>query len=396
MRREPASSALARFTVIDLTRARAGPVCARQLGDWGADVIKVELPPGGDAVAQDFASRHDPDFQNLHRNKRSITLNLKDPDGLEVLMKLAANSDVLVENYRPNVKERLGFGYEALKAVNPKIVLTSISGFGQTGPYADRPGLDQIAQGMGGMMSVTGLPGQGPVRAGIAVSDMAAGMLGAIGTLTALLEREVSGEGQWVQTSLLEAQLFMLDFQAARYLMRGEVPGQAGNDHPTAVPMGTYRTADGHINIAAMPMAWGKFCTVMGLDHLTDDPDFSSPTARLSRRAEVTRIVEDVTTTRNSDHWIGLLNDAGIPCGPIYGIDEAFADEQVQHLEIAEEVQSETLGQISLLGQAITMNRTPNQTTAATPELGADTDSVLESLGYSADQIADLRARNVL
>ncbi len=396
MRREPASSALSRFTVIDLTRARAGPVCARQLGDWGADVIKVELPAGGDDVPQDFASRYDPDFQNLHRNKRSMTLNLKDPDGLDILLKMAAQADVLVENYRPDVKERLGFGYETLKAINPRLVLTSISGFGQTGPYADRPGLDQIAQGMGGMMSVTGLPGQGPVRAGIAVADMAGGLLGAIGTLTALLEREVSGEGQWVQTSLLEAQLFMLDFQAARYLMRGDVPGQAGNDHPTAVPMGTYRTADGHINIAAMPMAWSRFCAAMGLNDLADDPAFSTPQERLKRRAEVTRIVEDVTTTRDSDHWIALLNEAGIPCGPIYGIDEAFADEQVQHLGIAEAVESPSLGPISLLAQAISMNRTPSHIASATPELGADTDDVLSKLGFSADEIAELRRRNVL
>ena len=268
-----ASDALARFTVIDLTRARSGPTCARQLADWGADVIKVEMPVDADNPPQDFANRNDPDFQNLHRNKRSITLNLKSPDGLAVLHKLVERADVLIENYRPDVKDRLGFSYDDLKKINPRLVYTSISGFGQDGPYRERPGLDQVAQGMGGLMSVTGAPGDGPMRVGIAIADSTSGLLGAYGTLVALLERDASGEGQWVQTSLLEAQIFMLDFQAARWLINRDLPGQEGNHHPTAAPMGCFKCRNGYINVAPMPGAWGKFCQAMGLDHLIDDPD---------------------------------------------------------------------------------------------------------------------------
>lgn len=388
----PASNALSRFTVVDLTRARSGPSCARQLADWGANVIKVEMPVSPESPPPDFASRHDPDFQNLHRNKRSITLDLKSADGLEVLHRLVARADVLVENYRPDVKDRLGFGYEALREINPGLVYTSISGFGQDGPYRSRPGLDQIAQGMGGLMSVTGEPGRGPMRVGVAISDVAAGLLGALGTLTALLEREVSGEGQWVQTSLLEAQIFMLDFQAARWLMAGDVPGQVGNDHPTAVPMGCFASKDGHVNIAPMPVHWPKFCRAVGLDGLIDHPDFATPPTRFENRAKVNEAVEERTVLKTSAEWIEILNRAGIPCGPIYSIDETFADPQVRHLGIAQSVDSKALGPITLNGQPITLSRTPNKIVSAAPELGENTDEVLGWLGYSAGEIAGLRS----
>jgi formyl-CoA transferase len=390
-----ASSALSRFTVIDLTRARAGPTCARQLADWGADVIKVEMPPAA-GEPQDFANRHDPDFQNLHRNKRSMTLNLKTEEGVAVLKRLAATADVLVENYRPDVKERLGIGYETLRQVNPRLVYTSISGFGQDGPYAGRPGLDQIAQGMGGLMSITGEPGRGPMRVGIAISDVASGILAASGTLTALLEREVSGEGQWVTTSLLESQIFMLDFQAARWLLRQDVPGQVGNDHPTAVPMGCFRTSDGHVNVAPMPGAWGRFCKVLGLDHLIEDENFRSPGRRVRNRDKVNKLVEAVTVTRTSAEWIDLLNRAGIPCGPIYSVDQTFEDAQVRHLGIAQTVTSPSLGEQSLIGQAFHLSRTDSRIANATPELGEHTDDVLAGIGYSADEIAGLRSRNIV
>ena len=240
---------LSRFKVIDLTRVRAGPTAVRQLADWGAEVIKIEAPPvPGEGLG---GPRHGPDFQNLHRNKRSLTLDLKAPEGIEIFRKLVRDADVVVENYRPDVKTRLGIDYEALKAINPRLVYASISGFGQSGPYRDRPGFDQIAQGMGGLMSITGLPGQGPVRVGIPVADLSAGIFCAMGILVALLEREVSGQGQWVESSLLAAQIAMLDFQAARWLIAREVPEQAGNDHPTSIPTGVFRTRDGHINIAS-------------------------------------------------------------------------------------------------------------------------------------------------
>ncbi len=390
-----ASSALARFTVIDLTRARAGPTCARQLADWGADVIKVEMPPSaGDPP--DFANRSDPDFQNLHRNKRSLTLNLKTDEGVAILKRLAATADVLVENYRPDVKARLGIDYETMRQVNPRLVYTSISGFGQDGPYAGRPGLDQIAQGMGGLMSITGEPGRGPMRVGIAIADVASGLLAASGTLTALLEREVSGEGQWVTTSLLESQIFMLDFQAARWLIRQDVPGQVGNDHPTAVPMGCFRTADGHVNIAPMPGAWGKFCKAVGLDALAEDEEFRSPGRRVRNRDRVNAAVEAVTVTRTSAEWIDILNEAGIPCGPIYTVDETFEDPQVRHLGIAQPVESEALGTLNLIGQAVHLSRTDSRLASATPDCGQHTDEVLGALGYSAADIAGLRARCII
>ncbi len=390
-----ASAALARFTVIDLTRARAGPTCARQLADWGADVIKVEMPASA-GEPQDFANRHDPDFQNLHRNKRSLTLNLKTAEGVAVLKRLAETADVLVENYRPDVKTRLGIDYETMRRVNPRLVYTSISGFGQDGPYADRPGLDQIAQGMGGLMSITGEPGRGPMRVGIAIADMTSGILAASGTLTALLEREVSGEGQWVTTSLLESQIFMLDFQAARFLQKHDVPGQVGNDHPTAVPMGCFRTADGHVNIAPMPGAWGKFCKVLGLDDLAEDEAFRSPGRRVRNRDRVNALITAVTVTRTSAEWIALLNQAGIPCGPIYAIDETFEDEQVRHLGIAQTVASPALGEQTLLGQAVHLSRTDSRLAAPTPELGEHTDDILAGIGYTRADIAGLRERQII
>src|SRR5690348_749317 len=252
---------LARFKVIDLSRVRAGPTAVRQLADWSADVIKVESPEGDAGMG---GERHGPDFQNLHRNKRSMTLNLKSSEGVRILKQLARDADVLVENYRPEVKFRLGIDYASLELINPRLIYASISGFGQDGPYRDRPGFDQIAQGMGGLMSITGLPGQGPVRVGIPVADLTAGIFCAMGILVALLEREESGEGQWVQSSLLGAQIAMLDFQAARWLMAHEVPEQAGNDHPTTIPTGVFKTRDGHINIAsAGDEIFGRLCRAL-------------------------------------------------------------------------------------------------------------------------------------
>jgi crotonobetainyl-CoA:carnitine CoA-transferase CaiB-like acyl-CoA transferase len=254
-----ASKALARFTVLDLTRVRAGPTCVRQLADWGANVIKIESPPG--IEDQMGGPREGPDFQNLHRNKRSMTLNLKAPEGLAAFKRMVKKADVVVENFRPNVKKRLGIDYKTLAKINPRLIYASISGFGQNGPYANRPGFDQIAQGMGGLMSITGLPGQGPVRAGIPIADLTAGMFAALGILVALLEREKSKKGQHIETSLLQAQIFMLDFQGARYLVKGEVAKQAGNNHPTSIPTGVFKTKDGYINIAtAGQKTWQRFC----------------------------------------------------------------------------------------------------------------------------------------
>ena len=383
---------------LDLTRARAGPTCARQLADWGADVIKIELPPepgGGDGIT---GERHGFDFQNLHRNKRSLTLNLKAEAGRDIFLRLAKDVDVVVENYRPGVKHRLGIAYEVVREVNPRIVYGSISGFGQEGPYRDRPGVDQIAQGLGGLMSITGLPGQGPVRVGIPIADLTAGMLLAQGILLALFERERSGEGQWVHTSLLEAQIQMLDFQAARWLIAEEVAPQAGNDHPTSIPTGVFPTADGHINIAASGgILWERLCHALGLTELLDDPDYATGGLRSDNRASLNARIAAVTPSRTSAEWISVLNEAGVPCGPINTIDQTFADPQVQALGIARPLAHPLLGDLHVVGQAINLARTPQPPShRPTPELGEHSDEILRDLGMDAEAIRGLRDNGVI
>jgi crotonobetainyl-CoA:carnitine CoA-transferase CaiB-like acyl-CoA transferase len=393
----PASQALASYTVLDLTRVRAGPTCVRQLADWGANVIKVEMPERGSDADALGGPRAGSDFQNLHRNKRSLTLNLKAPEGREILLSLVERADVLVENYRPDVKRRLRIAYEDLRAVNPRIILASISGFGQDGPYSQRPGFDQIAQGMGGLMSITGLPGQGPVRVGIPVADLCAGLLAAQGILIALLEREVSGEGQWVQSSLLQAQVFMLDFQATRWLVDREVPGQAGNDHPTSIPTGVFPTADGHINIAVAGQAiWHRFCRAIGHEELIENQAYASAAGRSSNRAALNAELAAITRRQPSAHWIELLNRAGVPCGPINSIDQVFADPQVRHLGLAQPVHSHERGDTELVGQPILMSRTPSRIRTPPPLMGEHTEEILGELGYDRAQIEALRAAEVL
>lgn len=390
----PSPGPLARFKVLDLSRVRAGPTAVRQLADWGADVIKIEAPEGDAGLG---GERHGPDFQNIHRNKRSLTLNLKAPEGLDILNRLVARADVLVENYRPDVKYRLRIDYESMRAVNPRLVYASISGFGQDGPYRQRPGFDQIAQGMGGLMSITGLPGQGPVRAGIPIADLTAGIFCAMGVLIALLERETSGEGQWVQSNLLAAQIAMLDFQAARWLIGHEVPPQAGNDHPTSIPTGVFATADGHINIAAAgDEIYRRLCKALEAPELATDPDFANGAARSRNRRRLNEAIGALTRNRPSAEWIERLNAAGVPCGPIYKINEVFADRQVQHLNITRHVMHPRLGDVEVVGQAVDLSRTSWSIRSPTPEAGEHTDAVLRELGYENDAIAALRARKVV
>jgi crotonobetainyl-CoA:carnitine CoA-transferase CaiB-like acyl-CoA transferase len=388
------SAALRRFTVLDLTRVRAGPTAVRQLADWGANVIKVELPASADQGEALGGPRDGPDFMNLHRNKRSLALDLKSAAGLAVFKRLVARADVVVENFRPDVKDRLGIAYSDLRAINPRLVYGSISGFGQDGPYAKRPGFDQIAQGMGGIMSVTGLPGQGPVRAGIPIADLSAGLFCAMGILTALLEREVSGEGQWVQTSLLQAQAFMLDFQAARYLVKGEVPGQAGNNHPTSIPTGAFRTADGYINIATTGGAiWERCAKALGAEHLLARPEYGTRDLRLKNRDALNAELEEILSKRDTADWVDTLNAAGVPCGPIYDIGQMFADPQVKHLGIAGKVADADL---TLMAQPVTLSRTPSHLDRRPPERGEDSEEVLEEFGFSSDEIAGLRAAGTI
>lgn len=387
---------LSRIKVLDLTRARAGPTCVRQLVDWGAQALKVEMPGGrsGDGMG---GNRNGFDFQNLHRNKQSITLNLKHPEAIAMFKRLAQDADVVVENYRPDVKKRLGIDYETLRAINPRIIYGSISGFGQTGPYSNRPGVDQIAQGMGGLMSITGLPGQGPVRVGIPIADLCSGIFLAQGILVALFEREQTGEGKWVHTSLLEAMLSMLDFQASRWLMSGQVAPQAGNNHPTGIPTGVFETQDGHINIAASgDDLYKRFCHAIQRPDLLTDPRFATSRARSDNRDTIMEVIMPVTRQKTSAEWIQILNEAGVPCGPIYTIDKSFADPQVQHLEMAQTVHSPTLGQLTILGHPVSWGEKRNPLRSAAPELGQDNEEVFMSIGFTKEQIADLQQRGVI
>jgi formyl-CoA transferase len=395
---QPASRALSRFTVLDLTRVRSGPTAVRQLADWGANVIKIELPEGMEAGEGPGGPRHGSDFQNLHRNKRSLTLNLKSDEGRGILRRLVEKADVLVENYRPDVKHRLGIDFESLKAVNPGLVYASISGFGQDGPYQQRPGFDQIAQGMGGLMSITGLPGQGPVRVGIPIADLSAGLFCSLGILVALLARDETGEGQWVQTSLLQAQIAMLDFQATRWLMDGEVPRQAGNNHPTSIPTGVFQTADGYINLAVTGQAiWERFCRAIDREDLIAHPDYATSGSRSLNRDALGEEINAALRQLPSAAWIERFNVAGVPSGPINAIDQVFADEQVAHLGIAQSVQSAALNRpITLVGQPVTLSATPSTIRVAPPEAGEHTDEILGEIGYSLSDIEQFRQNGTI
>ena len=384
---------LAGYTVIDLTIARAGPTAVRLLADWGADVVKVEAPPAvGGAMT---GARRGPDEQNLHRNKRSVCINLKEPDGHALFMTMAAKADVVVENFRADVKHRLKVDYESVKTVNESVVYASISGFGQEGPYSKRPGVDQIVQGMSGLMSITGEPGRGPMRVGIAISDTAAGMFLGQGILLALLHREKTGEGQWVHTSLLEAMLNKLDFQGARYTMLGDVPGQQGNDHPTATPMGAFRCKDGHVNIAApSDRMWKSFCDAVGANALYADERYDSVPKRRQERAAVNEAIERAIADMPTEEVVEKLNAAGVPCGPIGDIQGGFDNAQAQHLGMAKPAAHPELADLDLIRSPINLSRFPHpdRFDHAAPDPGSDRDGVLAELGLSPAEIEDLRA----
>ncbi len=394
--RQP-SLPLSRFKVIDLTLARAGPSCVRTLADWGADVIRVEPPPEEGEAGELVGRRDGSDFQNLHRNKRAITLNLKSEEGREILLRLAEQADVIVENMRPGVTKRLGVDFESVRKRNPRIVYGSISGFGQYGPYGSRPSVDQIAQGMSGIMSVTGIPGQGPVRVGVAVTDIMAGAFLAQGVLIALLDREVSGQGRWVQTSLIEAGLTLLDFQATRWTMDKKIPPQEGNNHPTNTPMGCFRTADGHINIVATSNKnFQIFCKLIDRETMATDPRFASIASRRQNKEAMNQMIADALQAKTTAEWFELIVAAELPCGPVYNIKQAFADPQVEALRLKRSVTHPRLGELDLVAQPCQITGFDREIRTATPDLGEHNHEILASLGYSTEEIEQLKAARVI
>src|SRR6201995_552852 len=396
MERQP-SLPLSRFKVIDLTLARAGPSCVRTLADWGADVIRVEPPPEEGESGELVGRRDGSDFQNLHRNKRAITLNLKTDEGREVLMRLAEQADGVIENMRPGVTKRLGVDFESVRKRNPRIVYGSISGFGQYGPYGSRPSVDQIAQGMSGIMSVTGFPGQGPLRVGVAVTDIMAGAFLAQGILIALLDPEVSGQGRWVQTSLIEAGLTLLDFQATRWTMDKKIPPQEGNNHPTNTPMGCFPTADGHINIVATSNKnFQIFCKLIGREAMATDPRFASTASRRQNKEAMNEMIAEALQAKTTAEWFELIVAAELPCGPVYNIKQAFADPQVEALRLQRSVTHPRLGELDLVAQPCQITGFDRDIRTATPDLGAHNDEILTSLGYSAEDIEKLKSARVI
>ena len=391
----PASAALSRFRVIDLTQVRSGPTACRQLADWGADVIQVQMPEhmrGDDTLGGQEGS----DYQYTHRNKRSITVNLKEPEGIRVLKELIAKSDVVVENFRPDVKFRLGIDYETLAKDNPGLVYASISGFGQTGPLAQRPGFDQIAQGMGGLMSVTGLPEQGPIRVGIPIADLCAGIFAAQGILVALLEREKSGKGQWLHTSLLESMVYMMDFQTSRWLIDGEVAVQAGNYHPTSIPTGVYKARDGYMNIAVFgSKIWERFCDILGAPEWVTDDRYKDKPARSLNRDSLNADINRRLGAQDRSYWIERLNAGGVACGHINNLQEVFEEPQIQHLGMVHDVVSKHQGAQRLVGQPMQLERTPSTIARAAPRRGEHTEEILTELGLKPEQLADLKSKGV-
>jgi crotonobetainyl-CoA:carnitine CoA-transferase CaiB-like acyl-CoA transferase len=391
----PASAALARFRVIDLTQVRAGPTACRQLADWGADVIQVQMPEhmrGDDTLGGQEGS----DYQYTHRNKRSVTLNLKQAEGISILKRLIATADVVVENFRPDVKVRLGIDYETLSKDLPRLVYASISGFGQTGPLAERPGFDQIAQGMGGLMSVTGLPGQGPVRVGIPIADLCAGIFAAQGVLVALLERETSGKGQWLHTSLLQAMVYMMDFQTSRWLIDGEIPRQAGNYHPTSIPTGVYKARDGYMNIAVFgSKIWERFCATLGAPEWVSDERFRDKASRSVNRDALNAAINQRLAHQDRAYWIERFNADGVACGHINNVKEVFEEPQIEHLQMVQEVVSKHFGKQRLMGQPMQLERTPSCIARAAPRRGEHTEEILGDLGLGADDLARMKSTGV-
>jgi CoA:oxalate CoA-transferase len=385
--------------VIDLTSALAGPYCSLLLGDLGAEVIKIEEAEAGDMLRKQgpFIKGEGAYFLYGNRNKKSLSLNLQDERGRDILIKLVKNADILVENYRPQVKFRLKIDYATLKEINPLLIYCSVSGFGQTGPWADRAGFDQIAQGMSGFMSITGLPGSGPCRVGVAIGDSVAAIFATYGILAALVERRESGMGQYIETSLLEALVAILGFQAGIYFGTGKTPPQLGNDHGTVAPYGTYQTKDGYINIAAVTQRmWIKLCQILKLDELINDPRFQTIPDRVQNKCELRILLERILVQKTVADWVEILNKAGIPSGSILTVDQVFKNEQVLHQKMLLEVDHKTAGRLKMIGFPVKLSRTPCQITLPPPAFGQHTYEILKELKYSDEEIMELKKSGVV
>ncbi len=386
--------------VIDLTRALAGPYCTMMLGDLGARIIKIETPDGGDDTrgwGPPFINGESSYFLGINRNKESLTLNLKQPDAREVLRRLLGRADVLVENFRAGTMDRFGFGFPAVHALNPRLVYASISGFGQDGPYRERTAYDLILQGMGGLMGTTGEEGGPPVKVGVAVTDIAAGMFAAYGILAALRVRDRTGQGQLVDAAMLDAQVSWLTYQAGYYFATGENPRRLGSAHPSLVPYQAFRTQDGYINVAVGSEGiWSRFVEAIGAPHLADDPRFRTNPDRVAHRSELIALLDPIFATRSTADWVTATEQAGVPAGPIYQLSDIFGDPQVRHREMMQEIDHPRAGRIKQTGVPIKLSATPGRIASPPPVLGQHTESILKELGYDVSGIASLRSRGAI
>lgn len=394
------AQALEGIKVLDLSRALAGPYCTMMLADMGAEVIKVEMPGKGDdsrSWGPPFVEGESAYFMSINRNKKSLTLNMKSEKSVEIIHKLVKQSDVLVENFRPGAMERLGLGYERVKEMNPRIIYCSISGFGQDGPYRMLPGFDQVLQGMGGLMSITGEAGGPPIKVGVAIADISGGMFAANGIVVALYNREKTGKGQMVDVSLLDSQVAWLTYRAGAYFASGEIPQPMGSGHPVIVPYQAFKAKDVFINIAVgNDQLWERFCKAVGLEKVMDDPKFATNAKRVENREEIVKIICDLIATRNGEEWLKILTDAGVPCGPIYTLDKIFTDPQVLHRQMLKELDHPKAGRIKVTGIPIKLSDTPGEIKTAPPVLGQHTQEILSELGYSDQEVEELHKEKVI
>lgn len=391
---------LAGLRVIDLSQFLAGPYCSMFLADFGADVIKIEMPGMGDGyrnAGPPFKEGVSACFLSVNRNKKSVTLDLKNPRGREVLLKMLVDADVLLENFRPGTMEKLGLSYDVVKEANPALIYCSISAYGQTGPSALKGGFDLILQGFGGIMGITGEEGGPPVKVGVSVTDVGAGLLGAFAILAAYVYRQRTGLGQYIDTSLLECAVSWHSFMASAYFMTGEVPRRLGSAHSVAAPYQAFKTKDAYITIGAGTQAlWEALCRALDAEHLVSDPRFATSGDRLKNRAALVAIIEDMLSQHGAEEWLRRLDQFGVPCGPIYTFDQLFRDPQVLHREMVVEFEHPVLGRTKTLGVPVKLSRTPGSVRTPPPLLGEHTREVLRSSGYSEAEIEELRREKVI